>query len=135
VRIVALLAAAASVAACGASDVPPPENQFAAASRDEAVPDRLRAAYAEITAARFALAACRAPRERQAIDAADRRRGELELAMAQRLGADRVAALRAASQEAALRVQVQLCPGENGLARLARAEAELAAAGARAGVR
>ena len=128
-----VLAAATSLSACGATDVPAPENQ--AAIQDEVVPPLLRTAHAEVMAARFSLAACRGARERRAIDASDRRRGELELAIGRRLGGEGVAALRAASERAFLMVQVERCAGEAGLSRLARAEEELAAAAAGAGAR
>lgn len=119
------------LSACGATDVPAPENQ--AAISDEAVPPRLREAHAEVMAARFSLSACRGSRERQALDASDRRRGEVEMAIGRRLGGEGLAALRAASTRAFLMVQVERCAGEAGLARLGRAEQALAVAAQRAG--
>jgi hypothetical protein len=126
-----VLAAAAMATSCGSSDVPAPENQ--AAIRYDVVPDRLQTAHTEVMAARFALSACRGPRERQAIDASDRRRGELETAIARRLGSEGLSALRAASERAFLMMQIERCAGEPGVARLRQAEQALAIAAARAG--
>lgn len=102
--------------------------------RDQLVPQRLQDAHAELMAARYALAACQGMSERQAIDASDRRRGEWELSISRRLGVEGLSSLRASSERAFATVQVGRCAGAPGLSRLARAEAELVAALADAGI-
>ena len=104
---------ALTLAACSAADYPEE-----ATPKVGGVPPRVASAHRDVMAARFSLVACQASRERQALNALDRRRGELELAIGRRFGTDRLAALQADSNRASLAAEIEDCAGAEGVDRL-----------------
>jgi hypothetical protein len=101
-----------SMAACGSAAPFADSNN----ARVE-VPKGLRAAYLEAGRARFALAACRAPEQRQAIAALDSERERVEETLASRYAPPTLVELKSASDREFLVAQIEQCAGALGIDR------------------
>jgi hypothetical protein len=82
-----------------------------------AAPDNLRTAYFETARARFALVACRAAEQRQAIGGLDGARSGAELDVARRFVGLDLGALKREVEQEMLVAQVLECAGDEGIAR------------------